>query len=61
MNWVQWVGAGTLVVVTTIFVVDAAAWLILRIQRSREAAESQGATISSCLHQDTINAARSRA
>jgi len=61
MNWVQWLGAGILVVVTGILVVDVVAWLLLRILRPQGFAELQEATIRSCFHQDTIGAARTSA
>ncbi len=61
MNWVQWLGAGTLVVVTTSVLVDTVAWLVLRIRRHPGSIELQDATISFCLHQDTIDATRTGA
>ena len=61
MNWAQWIGAGILVVVTTIVVVDAVTWLIHRILRPRGSAKLQEATIRSCLHQETIDSTRAGA
>ena len=61
MNWVQWLGAGILVGVTTIVVVDAVAWLVLRIRQHPKSVELQDATISFCLHQETIDSTRAGA
>ena len=61
MNWVQWLGAGILVVVTTIVVVDAVAWLVRRILRPRGSAELQEAAIGPYLHQETIDSTRAGA
>jgi len=61
MNWVQWLGAGILVVVTTIVVVDAVAWLVRRIRQHARSIELQDATISFGLHKDTIDATQTSA
>ena len=58
MNWVQWLGAGILVVVTTIVVADAVAWLVHRIRQHPKSIELQDTTISFCLHQETIDSTR---
>jgi hypothetical protein len=55
MSGVQWIGAGIIVIVTAILVLDGIAWLIRRVRQRRKPAELPDTTVRSCLGRDTID------